>query len=196
MPTHTRLVTPLLVILAATTLTAVIIAVMPRAAPPAMAFEESQAATTRALMTSVTPARLSAVIGQPYGLRFATTTAPEPAATGTATDRVEVSGTNLTGGGHLDVVVFGGLPGSVRAMACEVTRAEVQSAAAMLGACARVAAGDAGAPVVASWIRTELGGPAGDGDGTWSAVVGATHYALRAIPAGRSWTLSMSPDGS
>ena len=174
---------------AATALTALISGVMHQEATPATGFEESQAAT-RAVMTSVTPARLSAVIGQPYGVRFTTDSAAD-----TDSDRVEVSGTNLTGGGRLDVVLFGGLPGSVRAMACEVTHADVDSAAGLLGECARVAAGDPGAPVVASWIRTELDGPAGDGDGAWSAVVGATHYALRTDPAG-SWVLSMSPDGS
>lgn len=181
--------TPALLLAAATALTALISGVMQKEAAPAVGFEESQAAT-RAVMASVTPTRLSAVIGQPYGVRFTTDSAAD-----TDGDRVEVSGANLAGGGRLDVVLFGGLPGSVRAMACEVTRADVQSAAGLLGECARVAAGDAGAPVVASWIRTELDGPAGDGGGAWSAVVGATHYAVRADPAG-SWVLSMSPDGS
>lgn len=184
----------------ASALTAFAIAMAPRAAPQATALERPRAAT-QATMTSVTPARLSAIIGQPYGLRLASATDDDmssadgdTAETDGAADRVEVSGTDLAGGGRLDLVLFGGLPGSVHAMACEVTRADVQSAAGLLGECARVAAGDAGAPVVASWIRTELDGPAGDGDGAWSAVVGATHYALRALPAGHSWALSMSPD--
>jgi len=188
--------------LAVTTVTAVtavivlVIAATPGVAPPVADFEEPQAAT-QALMTSVTPTRLSAILGQPYALRFTT-----DSATDTDSDRVEVSGTNFTGGGRLDVVLFGGLPGFVHAMACEVTRADVESATGLLGECARVAAGDAGAPVVASWIRTELDGPVGDsngdgdGDGAWSAVVGPTRYALRAVPAARSWALSMSPDGS
>ena len=211
MLTHTRLVTQLVLALAVTTVTVVTavaaaillaIAATPRVAPPVADFGEPQAAA-QALMTSVTPTRLSAIIGQPYGLRFTT-----DSATDTDSNRVEVSGTNLTGGGRLDVVLFGALPGSVRAMACEVTRADVESAAGLLGECARVAAGDAGAPVVASWIRTELTGPVGDNDGgdndgsdsdahgAWSAVVGPTRYALRAVPAGPSWSLSMSPDGS
>ena len=174
----------------------------PRVATPVAVVEEPQAAT-QPLMTSVTAARLSAILEQPYGVRFTDSDADVD------TDRVEVSGTDLTGGGRLDVVLFGGLPGSVRSMACEITGADVESAAGLLGECARVAAGDAGAPVVASWIRTELDGPVGDsgsgddsnssgsGDGSaWSAVVGPTRFTLRAIPAARSWSLSMSPDGS
>jgi hypothetical protein len=176
---------------AAAAATALAIGVIPRVAPPAAGFgalddsDEAPQSAGRPLMASVTPDRLSAALGRPYGVRFAADT---------ASDRVEVSGASLAEGGRLDVVLFGGLPGSVHGMACEVGRTDVEGAAELLAACARVAAGDSGAPVVAAWIRAELGAPAGGG--AWSAVVGATRYALRAVPAEGSWALAMSPEGS
>jgi hypothetical protein len=136
-------------------------------------------------MQTVTVDRIDAVIGQKYRLRFSLDTGGS---------HVDESSAQLGGGGRLDVVLFGGLPRSVHAMACEVTQMDQRGAADLLGDCARVVAGDGGAPVVASWIQTSLRTPP-NADST-SAIVGATRYALRAVPATGAWVLCMSPTTS
>ena len=133
-------------------------------------------------MRTVTADRIDAVIGQKYRLRFSP---------GTGTSHVDESSAQVDGGGRLDVVLFGGLPRYVHAMACEVTRTDQRGAADLLGDCARVVAGDGGAPVLASWIQTSLRTPP-SADGA-SAILGATRYALRAVPATGAWVLCMSP---
>jgi hypothetical protein len=167
--------------------TATVIGVVPRTdGAPATAQQPA-----KAVLTTVTAGRLAAVIGDKYRLRFSDGSTGESAAA--ESTAVEESGTELVGGGRFDVVLFGGLPATVRSMACEVTRVDQQGAADLLGDCARVVAGDQDAPRLAGWISAELGVPDA---GNPSAVVGETRYALRTVPASRAWVLAMSPRGS
>jgi hypothetical protein len=174
--------------------TIIVIAAVPRTATPALdgTAPDSTAAPEQAVITTVTADRLAAVIGGKYRLRFSSASIAQAAGKDERAT-VEESSAKLLDGGRFDVVLFGGLP-TVRSMACEVVWVDRRGAADLLGDCARVAAGDQGADRVAAWISSQLEAPARPGNP--SAIVGATRYALRAIPASHAWVLAMSPRDS
>lgn len=182
MPKVARLVTQLAPVALSVAVTALAITVVPRGSASGPTPQEREA---QPVMRTVTADRIDAVIGQKYRLRFS------PDSGGS---RVDESTAQFDGGGRLDVVLFGGLPRSVHAMACEVTQMDQQGAADLLGDCARVVAGEGGASAVASWIQASLRTPA-NADSA-SSIVGTTRYALRAVPATGAWVLSMSATAS